>query len=215
MNLDTLNFTKGNGLIPVIAQDVTTGKVLMQAYMNREALDRTLAEKKLTFYSRSKNRLWTKGETSGNVLLVKELLTDCDSDCLLAKVEPLGPACHTGQDTCFGEQNPSSNITGQSPEREQGGDLSFLDKLYTLLRERKNACPEKSYTARLFAAGPKQIAKKLGEEAVELILEAENGERKRFTEEAADLVYHLVVLLIAKGLKLSDIVRELEARHKA
>ncbi len=215
MNPDELNFAKGNGLLPVIAQDAETGRVLMQAYMNKEALEKTQASGKLTLFSRTKKRLWTKGETSGNVLRVKELLADCDSDCLLAKVEPAGPACHTGQDTCFGEENRHGVAEEQKPpDGDQATSVSFLASLEDFLRKRQTADPAESYTARLFAKGVKHIAKKLGEEAVEVVLESEAGERQRFVEEAADLLYHLDVLLIAKGLGLADIVHELKTRHK-
>ncbi len=215
MNPDKLNFAKGNGLLPVIAQDAETGRVLMQAFMNKEALEKTQALGKLTLFSRTKKRLWTKGETSGNVLRVKELMADCDGDCLLAKVESAGPACHTGQDTCFGEENRwTVTDKQQSPEGDQEATVSFLASLETFLRKRQTADPAESYTARLFAKGIKHIAKKLGEEAVELVLESETGERQRFVEEAADLLYHLDVLLIAKGLGLSDIVDELKSRHR-
>ncbi len=205
MNIDNLDYGKGGGLIPVIAQDIKSGRVLMQAWMNRRAVDVSLETGKLTFYSRSRNSLWTKGETSGNYLLVKELIPDCDKDSLLAKVEPTGPVCHTGSDTCFGEENP---VRGASA----GPD--FLLQLEDLLKQRKGADPETSYTSKLFTKGLKRIAKKVGEEAVELVLEAENTDNQRFTEEAADLLYHLEVLLLAKGLGISDVIDELRTRYK-
>lgn len=218
MDTNKLDFNKGGGLIPVIAQDALSGRVLMQGYMNRQALDKTLLEKKLTFYSRSKNRLWTKGETSGHFMIVQEILTDCDRDCLLLKVKPTGPVCHTGQDTCFGESNPlhtTAPARDAEKDAEQHGanPVLFLTKLETLLKERKNADPQKSYTARLLGAGSKQIAKKLGEEAVELALEAEQGTPQRFIEESADLVYHLSVLLISRDFTWNDVIQELKKRH--
>ena len=213
MNLNNLNFEKTGGLLPVIVQDAATNLVLMQAWMNREALAQTLDSGKLTFFSRSKNRLWTKGESSGNFLYLKELLADCDNDCLLAKAEPAGPVCHTGKDTCFGEENLSAKYQ-QTVAESETGNPAFLEELEQLLKSRKTTDPSKSYTARLFEAGTKRIAKKLGEEAVELILEAENGDRQRFTEEAADLLYHMDVLLIARGMGWKDVIKELQNRHQ-
>ncbi len=213
MDLNKLKFDKAGGLIPVIVQDDATNIVLMQAWMNREALDQTVETQKLTFFSRSRNRLWTKGETSGNFLFLKKIWADCDQDCLLAKVVPAGPACHTGEDTCFGEENPSIR------NQEKGGNsdddsLGFLGELERLLEGRKTADPSKSYTAKLFGSGTKRIAKKVGEEAVELILEAENGDQQRFIEEAADLLYHMNVLLIAREMGWKDVVKELQSRHQ-
>lgn len=210
----TLDFSKGRGLIPVIIQDAETKQVLMQAFMNPEAFEQTIKTGRVTFFSRSKNRLWTKGESSGNFLEVIEMLADCDNDCLLIKVKPLGPACHTGAVSCFDSQADFSPAVGRLDGQAVSGQLAFLGYLEALLRDRQKADPEKSYTARLFASGPKRIAKKLGEEAVELALEAENGEPERFTEEAADLIYHLSVLLISKGLGWEEVIRELEKRHK-
>lgn len=212
MNTEKLNFDKSGGLLPVVAQDAETNIVLMQGWINREALAKTMESGKLTFFSRSKNRLWTKGESSGNFLLVKDILADCDNDCLLAKVEPAGPACHTGQDTCFGEDNTLAGRKAADKEDEHGG-LAFLDELESILRSRQSADPSISYTARLFASGPGRIAKKVGEEAVELILEAESGDRQRFVEEAADLLYHMDVLLIHRGMGWKDVVDELRVRH--
>lgn len=228
----TLDFGKGGGLLPVIVQDASSGKVLMQAFMNAGALTATQSSGRVTFFSRSKNRLWTKGESSGNYLQVKNILADCDRDCLLILAEPAGPACHTGTESCFDgvpdEAAPAFAPTlapnhapdyapGPPPGYAQGGrsPFEFLAYLENLLSERKHADPEKSYTARLLAGGPKRIAKKLGEEAVELALEAENGEPERFREEAADLVYHLSVLLVSKGVGWKEVLAELERRHKA
>ncbi len=215
MDTDTLNFKKSSGLIPVIVQDARTGFVLMQGWMNREALDKTKAQGTVTFFSRSKKRLWTKGETSGNFLRVKNILADCDRDCLLIKAIPSGPVCHTGQETCFGETKTAEDTQYPAGNKQPGDELLFLGELEQLLRKRKTADPEKSYTSMLLASGPKRIAKKLGEEAVELVLEADNNDDKRFIEEAADLLYHLDVLLISRSLGLRDIVRELKNRHKS
>jgi phosphoribosyl-AMP cyclohydrolase / phosphoribosyl-ATP pyrophosphohydrolase len=231
IDINALDFAKGDGLIPVIVQDESTLQVLMQAFMNREALVHTMQKGRVTFFSRSKNRLWTKGETSGNYLFAKEILADCDNDCLLIKAEPKGPACHTGSISCFdvgktfdNESKPTadtlsaSTIENTIPDTEvnQVADeeyLAFLGFLEQVLRERRLADTEKSYTAKLFAAGPKRIAKKLGEEAFELALEAESGDPERFTEEAADLIYHFTVLLIQKGLGWKEVIAELRKRH--
>jgi phosphoribosyl-ATP pyrophosphohydrolase/phosphoribosyl-AMP cyclohydrolase len=215
---NTLDFAKGHGLLPVIIQDDSTREVLMQAWMNREALEKTLLTGLATFYSRSKKRLWTKGETSGNHLEVRRISSDCDQDCLLLWVHPRGPACHTGRISCFRREEPGAGPAGGFEGQEASGTASgegfaFLTKLQKVLRERAGSDPQTSYTARLLSAGPKRIAKKLGEEAVELALEAEHGTAERFREEAADLVYHLSVLLISKGMGWEDILVELERRH--
>ncbi len=209
----TLKFDRVGGLLPVVVQDAVSQVVLMQAWMNKEALDISMKSGKLTFFSRSKNRLWTKGETSGNYLLVKELLADCDQDCLLARVEPTGPVCHTGKDTCFGEINLPVNKKKED-SAANAGSPGFLLELEKVLKSRKSAESSESYTAKLLHAGNKRIAKKLGEEAVELILEAEQGSRERFVEEAADLIYHLNVLLIGRGMEWKDVIKELEKRHQ-
>ena len=232
LDLNTLDFAKGGGLLPVIIQDEDTLQVLMQAFMNRDALVHTMQSGRVTFFSRSKNRLWTKGETSGNYLFAKEILSDCDNDCLLIKVNPKGPACHTGTTSCFDAGKPeevpgsvmpeatTSATSMQSPSAtaDPAADTSnasaaFLNYLESMLRERRHADPEKSYTAKLFNAGIKRIAKKMGEEAVELILESEHGQKEQFTEEAADLVYHLTVLMIQKETGWNDIIAELKKRH--
>ena len=197
MNLD---FDKYDGLVPAIIQDHQSNKVLMLGFMNREAYDKTLAEKKVTFFSRSKNRLWTKGETSGNFLLVKEILVDCDQDTILVKAEPMGPVCHTGADTCFFEKN----IEG----------LSFVTHLEDIIRDRKENPSEHSYTSKLFEKGLNKIAQKLGEEAVELLIEAKDENQDLFKNEAADLFFHYLVLLAEKGLNFEDIVEVLRERHK-
>ena len=196
MNVD---FEKSDGLIPVIIQDAKTAKVLMLGYMNSEALEKTEKEKKVTFYSRSKQRLWTKGETSGNFLEVISITEDCDNDTLLIKVNPLGPVCHTGSDTCFNETN--------------GSNALFLEHLGNVIHDRKINPSEKSYTSQLFSAGINKIAQKVGEEAVELVIEAKDDNKELFIGEAADLLYHFMVLLSAKDIKLSEVMRKLEERH--
>ncbi|MBX7094950.1 MAG: bifunctional phosphoribosyl-AMP cyclohydrolase/phosphoribosyl-ATP diphosphatase HisIE [Flavobacteriales bacterium] len=189
-----------NGLIPAIIQDHHSGKVLMLGYMNQEAFDKTLNEKQITFFSRSKNRLWTKGESSGNFLNLVSWAVDCDADALLFKVNPVGPVCHTGADTCWNEKNSI--------------DISFLSKLEEVISERKNQNPESSYTASLFAMGINKIAQKVGEEAVEVVIEAKDQNQELFLNESADLLFHYLVLLQAKGFKLSDVIEVLASRHK-
>ncbi len=198
MNID---FNKNGGLIPVIIQDATTSKVLMLAYMNEEALKVTKETKKMTFFSRSRQELWTKGETSGNYLRLVNIKADCDGDTLLAKAIPDGPVCHTGDDTCWAEVNKKDN-------------LEFITYLETIIESRREADPGTSYTARLFDKGVTKISQKVGEESVELILEAVNGRDDLFLEEAADLMYHFLVLLHAKGYTFKDTIAALKARHK-
>jgi phosphoribosyl-AMP cyclohydrolase / phosphoribosyl-ATP pyrophosphohydrolase len=195
-----LDFDKLNGLIPAIIQDSISGKVLMLGFMNQEAYEKTLSTNLVTFYSRTKNRLWTKGEESGNFLDVKEILTDCDNDTILIKAKPRGPVCHTGSDTCFEEINKNSTL--------------FLDYLQDLICKRKEEMPEGSYTTKLFTKGINKIAQKVGEEAVELVIESKDNNDELFLNEAADLMYHLLVLLAAKNYKLADVVKVLEERHK-
>ena len=187
-----------NGLIPAIVQDAETRVVLMQGYMNAESVAKTLDSGKVCFFSRSRQRLWTKGEESGNFLNVKEILADCDNDSLLVKAIPAGPTCHTGSDTCWGEVNRESD---------------FLHYLQQYLRKRKNDSPEVSYTARLIGKGINKVAQKVGEEAVELVIEAKDDNEELFLNEAADLMYHYIVLLIAKGYGLEDVERVLRGRH--
>jgi phosphoribosyl-ATP pyrophosphohydrolase/phosphoribosyl-AMP cyclohydrolase len=195
-----INFDKSpDGLIPAVIQDAETGKVLMLGYMNREAYDKTVAENVVTFFSRSKQRLWTKGETSDNFLHVENLLVDCDGDTLLIKARPAGPTCHTGADTCFEEVN-----------RGQG---QFLNYLQGVIHERKVNPSDKSYTASLFGRGVNKIAQKVGEEAVELVIEAKDDNEDLFKGEAADLLFHFLVLLEQKNLDLDDIVAVLKSRH--
>lgn len=196
MNID---FEKNKGLVPAIIQDNTTGKVLMLGYMNRESYEKTTESGKVTFYSRSRQKLWTKGEESGNSLNLVSVTSDCDNDTLLVKVHPEGPVCHTGSDTCWNEKNSAS-------------PLAFLEKLEAVISSRRGAPVESSYTARLFDKGVKKIAQKVGEEATELVLEAMDNDPDLFLGEAADLVYHLLVLLNAKGFSLGDVTSLLETR---
>ena len=196
----TLDFEKSGGLIPAIIQDSNTNKVLMLGYMSPESLAKTEEIGKVTFFSRSKKRLWTKGEESGNFLHVVSISPDCDKDTLLIKVHPAGPVCHTGADTCWNEENKT--------------DISFLGYLQDFIQKRHNEMPEGSYTTSLFEKGINRMAQKVGEEALETVIEATNGTNEGFIYEASDLVYHLIVLLTSKGYSLTDIARELEKRHK-
>ncbi|MBK7653644.1 MAG: bifunctional phosphoribosyl-AMP cyclohydrolase/phosphoribosyl-ATP diphosphatase HisIE [Flammeovirgaceae bacterium] len=198
IDITKLDFAKSNGLIPCIVQDVSTQTVLMLGYMNKEALEKTFNEKRLTFFSRTKNRLWTKGETSGNYLNFVDCLMDCDQDTLLFKVNPVGPTCHTGADTCFNEENESTS-------------LEFLE---TIIQERKRNPKAGSYTNQLLDSGINKVAQKVGEEAVELIIEAKDNNKDLFVGEAADLMYHFLVLLAAKEMKLDDVITVLKNRHK-
>lgn len=196
----TIDFNKyADGLAPAIIQDETTNKVLMLGFMNQEALTVTQNLQKVTFFSRTKNRLWTKGEESGNFLLLKSIAIDCDNDTLLIKVNPVGPVCHTGADTCFNETN-------------EGG--SFLFDLEKIIIDRKNNPTDASYTASLFKKGINKIAQKVGEEAVELVIEAKDDNDHLFKDEAADLLFHYLILLQAKGFSLQDVIGVLEERHK-
>ena len=195
-----LNFDKLGGLIPAVVQDAVTSKVLMVGFMNEEAYKKTIECGMVTFYSRTRNRLWTKGEESGNFLEVKDIFIDCDEDTLLIKANPKGPVCHTGQDTCFNEPN----ISG----------ISFLDYLQEFIQKRKEEMPENSYTTKLFSRGINKMAQKVGEEAVEVVIESKDNNDDLFLNECADLMYHLIVLLTAKGFSLSDVAGILETRHK-
>jgi len=195
-----VDFNKQNGLVPAIIQDATTGKVLMLAYMNEEALAQTQTSGKVTFFSRSKNRLWTKGEESGNFLNLVSIAVDCDNDTLLVKVNPVGPSCHTGADTCWNEKNE--------------GDIYFLNHLQEFIQKRFKEMPEGSYTTTLFKSGVNRMAQKVGEEAVETVIEATNGADDKLIYEASDLLYHLIVLLTSKGYSLDDLAKELKKRHK-
>ncbi len=194
-----IDFDKyADGLVPAIVQDAATGKVLMLGFMNAASLDKTNELGKVTFFSRSKQRLWTKGEESGNFLLVKEILVDCDNDTLLIKAEPAGPVCHTGADTCFAEKNIPAGFT------------AYLE---TVIADRKNNPTENSYTASLFAKNINKIAQKVGEEAIELVIEAKDDNAELFLGEAADLLFHYLVLLQAKGFTLADVEAVLQKRH--
>ncbi len=189
-----------DGLLPAIIQDQWTGKVLMLGYMNAEAFEKTRAEKKVTFYSRSKKRLWTKGETSENYLLVNAISLDCDQDALLIKATPQGPTCHTGSGTCWNEENEDKVL--------------FISRLRSIIKDRKNNPTAKSYTTSLFEKGINKIAQKVGEEAVELVIEAKDDNKSLFLGEAADLLFHYLILLEAKDIKLDEVIDTLLERHE-
>lgn len=195
MNID---FSKSGGLVPAVIQDTLSLQVLMVGYMNEEALEKTRKEGKVTFFSRSKNRLWTKGETSGNWLIVDEILPDCDNDTILIKAYPQGPACHTGSTSCFGGKQSKG----------------FLYELENVIEKRITENPEGSYTSKLFSRGVNKVAQKVGEEAVELVIEAKDDNIDLFKNEAADLLYHFLILLKTKKLKLEDIEAILVERHQ-
>lgn len=195
-----IDFNKMEGLVPAIIQDEQTNKVLMLGFMNEAAYQKTVEIGKVTFFSRTKNRLWTKGEESGNFLLVKNIAIDCDNDTLLIKVNPVGPVCHTGADTCFEEVN-------ENP-------IQFLSYLQSFITRRHEEMPEGSYTTSLFKKGVNRMAQKVGEEAVETVIEATNGTDEGFLYEASDLIYHLIVLLTSKGHRIEDLATELKKRHK-
>ena len=195
-----IDFEKMGGLVPAIIQDNVTRKVLMLGFMNKEAYQKTVETGKVTFWSRTRNCLWTKGETSGNYLNVKDILLDCDSDTLLIKARPEGPVCHTGADTCWNEQNSV--------------DLNFLSYLQDFIDRRFKEMPEGSYTTSLFKSGANRMAQKVGEEAVETVIEATNGTDDRLIYEASDLIYHLIVLLTSKGHRIEELAAELVKRHK-
>jgi phosphoribosyl-AMP cyclohydrolase / phosphoribosyl-ATP pyrophosphohydrolase len=192
-----IDFSKLDGLVPCVVQDAKTRRVLMVGFMNEEAYEKTVAEKRVTFFSRTKQRLWTKGETSGHYLELVDILIDCDQDTLLVKVNPIGPTCHTGADTCFNEKNSGWSI----------------EALESLIHERKNNPKQGSYTNTLFDSGINKMAQKVGEEAVELIIEAKDDNKDLFLGEAADLMYHYLVLLTAKGYTLADVEAVLKKRH--
>lgn len=194
------DFDKQNGLIPAIVQDNKTLKVLMLGFMNKEAYEKTRESKLATFYSRTRKELWTKGETSGNFLKVIEIIPDCDNDTILIKAEPSGPVCHTGDDTCFGEDNTMG--------------LEFINHLIKVIKDRKTNPSPDSYTSSLFEKGINKIAQKVGEEAVELVIEGKDDNRDLFLNEAADLLFHYLVLLEAKGIDISEVIRILQSRHK-
>jgi len=197
--LKNADWQKGAGLLPAIIQHQLTGQVLMLGYVNEESLSKTFASGKVWFYSRSKKRLWMKGEESGNILKFSQAELDCDADTLLIKALPQGPTCHTGATSCFGENS--------APE------ISFLPQLFELLQERKKKLPENSYTSKLFQEGLDRIAQKVGEEAVEVVIAAKNSETGKFVGESADLLFHFLVLLAEKGIALQEIIAELQKRH--
>jgi phosphoribosyl-ATP pyrophosphohydrolase/phosphoribosyl-AMP cyclohydrolase len=196
----TINFQKSDGLVPVIIQDALTRNVLMLGYMNEDAFTKTKNEGKVTFFSRSKNRLWTKGETTGHFLNVVDMKLDCDQDTLLIKVKPDGPTCHTGTDTCWSEVN--------------SGRTFFIEKLQAVIKDRRNNPTDVSYTASLFKKGINKIAQKVGEEAVEIVIEAKDNNDDLFKGEAADLLYHYLILLEAKNIPLDEVIKVLESRQK-
>ena len=195
-----IDFDKNGGLVPAVVQDSRTHQVLMLGYLNREALSKTQAEGVVTFFSRSKQRLWTKGETSGNFLRVKEIRSDCDGDTLLIRAEPAGPVCHTGTDTCFGEEN--------------AGQAAFLNYLKQVIRHRRDHPDEQSYTSSLLRKGVNKVAQKVGEEAVELVIEAKDDNLDLFKGEAADLLFHFLVLLEHKNVDLDEVIEVLRQRHR-
>lgn len=195
-----INYAKySDGLVPAVIQDVSTNKVLMLGFINEEAVQKTQELKKVTFFSRSKQRLWTKGEESGNFLLLKDIKVDCDNDTLLIKATPVGPVCHTGADTCWNEENTNEN---------------FLEQLEKIIQQRKEAAADNSYVASLFKKGINKIAQKVGEEAVEVVIEAKDNDEGLFLNESADLLFHYLILLNAKGYSLKDVTNILQQRHK-
>ncbi len=203
VDISKVDFSKGDGLVPAIVQDADSGAVLMMAYMNREALEETLKRSRAVFFSRSKQRLWEKGETTGHTLDVVDVVADCDNDTLLVTARPRGPACHNGTLTCFGNE-----------VRSAAGDVAFLARLEQVIAQRATEKPESSYTARLLEKGIARVAQKVGEEGVELALAGVGENTDKVAEESADLVFHLLVLLQARGVPLAQVVRTLEARHR-
>ncbi len=195
-----IDFQKGDGLVPAIIQDAKSAKVLMLGYMNKEAYEKTIATQKVTFYSRSRQCLWTKGETSGHFLHLVNMQVDCDNDTLLIQAIPQGPTCHLGTDTCWGEKN-------------EANPLLFLSELQDFIIKRHEEMPEGSYTTSLFKDGLNRMAQKVGEEALEAVIEAVNGTNERLVYEGSDMLYHLIVLLTAKGLRIEDLAKELQVRH--
>lgn len=199
----TIDFEKMGGLVPAIIQDADTKNVLMLGYMNEEAYKKTVETGLVTFYSRTRQTLWTKGETSGNCLHVVSIKNDCDNDTLLITVHPDGPVCHTGTDTCWGEENKTAN----------DNPLLFLSELSDFIEKRYKEMPEGSYTTSLFKDGLNRMAQKVGEEALELVIEATNGTNDRMIYEGSDMLYHLIVLLTSKGMRIEDMAAELRERH--
>jgi len=204
LDIDALDFDKGGGLLPGVVQDANSGAVLMLGYLNREALQETIKRGRVVFFSRSRERLWEKGETSGNTLNLVSVVADCDNDSLLLRVQPVGPTCHRNTPSCFGD--------GQLPDSD---GLPFLAKLQEVIEQRIAEHPEGSYTAKLYGAGLKRMAQKVGEEGVEVALAAQSADNDELVSEAADLVFHLALLLRARDLSLDTVARELSARHRA
>ncbi len=198
-----IDFEKMGGLVPAIIQDAITKNVLMLGFMNEEAYQKTVQTGHVTFWSRTRQTLWTKGETSGHYLNLVSMKIDCDNDTLLVRVHPIGPTCHTGTDTCWGEENTS----------QQGLPLLFLSELQDFINQRKKEMPEGSYTTKLFHDGINKIAQKVGEEALETVIEATNGSTEHLVYEASDLLYHLIVMLTEKGLRIENVANELHRRH--
>ena len=203
LEIGKIDFAKGDGLVPAIVQDADNGAVLMLGYMNREALEHTLARKRAVFYSRSKQRLWEKGETTGHTLDIVDIALDCDADTLLITAHPRGPACHNGTLTCFGDES-----------RSAATDVAFLAKLEQVIEKRAAQRPEDSYTAKLLGKGINKVAQKVGEEGVETALAGVSDTNEKVVEESADLLFHLLVLLRARGVPLHDVVAKLESRHR-
>jgi phosphoribosyl-ATP pyrophosphohydrolase/phosphoribosyl-AMP cyclohydrolase len=199
MNSENLNFEKMNGLIPAVIVDEVTNQTLMLGFMNEEAYDKTIATGRVTFYSRTKNRLWTKGETSGDYLIVKNIIADCDKDTLLIYANPLGNTCHTGNYSCFGIEKNSIN---------------FFNLLFDLITDRKEKMPENSYTTKLFLRGENRIIQKVGEEAIETVIAAKNNDKDEIINEVSDLIYHLFVMLVQKEIGINEIAGKLTERHK-
>ncbi len=199
IEIEKIDFQKLNGLVPAIIVDKATSQVLMLGFMNEEALQKTIDTNKVTFFSRSKNRLWTKGETSENYLLLKDIKVDCDNDSLLVYAEPQGPTCHTGEYSCFGEKKENIN---------------WLLKLSELINRRKDELPEGSYTTKLFKSGENRIIQKVGEEAIETVIAAKNRDKDEIINETSDLIYHLLVMLAEKNIEFTEVVENLEKRHK-
>lgn len=203
-----IDFEKMDGLVPAIIQDAETRQVLMLGFMNQEAYEKTLETGHVTFWSRTRQKLWTKGETSGHWLNLVDMKTDCDHDTLLVRVNPVGPTCHTGTDTCWGEENSMPDVSDT-----KDNDISFLTELQDFIDRRRQEMPEGSYTTKLFRDGVNKIAQKVGEEALETVIEATNGTGDKLIYEASDLVYHLIVLLSQQGLRIEDVAEELHRRH--
>ena len=208
-----IDFEKMGGLVPAIIQDAETRNVLMLGFMNKEAYEKTVETGHVTFWSRTRQTLWTKGETSGHYLNLVSMKIDCDNDTLLVRVNPVGPTCHTGTDTCWGEENtvPSTTVSQGSPLEDS--PLLFLSELQDFINRRKQEMPEGSYTTKLFSQGINKIAQKVGEEALETVIEATNGTKEHLVYEASDLMYHLIVMLADKGLRIEDVAEELHRRH--